>query len=91
MKRRVHLFVSGRVQGVFFRAHTRELARSLGLSGYVRNLPDGRVEIVAEGEEEALRELVAFAQRGPPLARVTGVEERWEPSTGEFPGFSIRG
>jgi len=90
MKRRVRLLVSGRVQGVFFRAHTRELARGLGLSGYVRNLPDGRVEIVAEGEEAALRELVSFAHRGPPLAQVTGVEVRWEVPTGEFSGFSIR-
>jgi len=90
MKRRVHLFVSGRVQGVFFRAHTRDLARSLGLSGFVRNLPDGRVEIVAEGEEKALEKLVSFARQGPPLAQVTGVEVRWEAPTGEFPGFSIR-
>jgi acylphosphatase len=91
MTRRVHLFVSGRVQGVFFRAHTRDLARSLGLSGFVRNLPDGRVEIVAEGEEGALEKLVSFAHRGPPLAQVTGVEVRWEAPTGEFFGFSIRG
>lgn len=90
MRKRVHLWVSGRVQGVFFRAHTRDLARRLGLSGYVRNLPDGRVEIVAEGEEEALRKLAAFARQGPPLAQVTGVEERWEDPTGEFAGFSIR-
>lgn len=91
MKRRVHLFVSGRVQGVFFRAHTRDLARRLGLRGFVRNLPDGRVEIVAEGEEEALRKLAAFAHQGPPLAQVTGVEESWEEPTGEFSGFSVRG
>ena len=88
--KRVHLFVSGRVQGVFFRAHTRDLARRLGLNGFVRNLPDGRVEIVAEGEEEALRELISFAHHGPPLAQVTGLEVRWEDPSGEFSGFSIR-
>lgn len=90
MRKRVHLYVSGRVQGVFFRAHTRDLARSLGLSGFVRNLPDGRVEIVAEGEEEALRKLITFAHQGPPLAQVTSVEEHWEEPTGQFSGFSIR-
>ncbi len=91
MEKRVHLYVSGRVQGVFFRAHTRDLARRLGLTGFVRNLPDGRVEIVAEGEEEKLQKLIAFARQGPPLAHVTGVEEQWEPARGEFSDFSVRG
>jgi acylphosphatase len=88
--KRVHLFVSGRVQGVFFRAHTRDLAQKLGLSGFVRNLPDGRVEVVAEGPEEKLQELIEFCHRGPPLAYVTNVEIRWEEPTGEFRGFSVR-
>jgi acylphosphatase len=88
--KRVHLFVSGRVQGVFFRAHTRDLAQRLGLSGFVRNLPDGRVEVVAEGPEEKLQELIEFCHRGPPLAHVTNVEIRWEEPTGEFRGFSVR-
>jgi len=88
--KRVHLFVSGRVQGVFFRAHTRDLAQKLGLSGFVRNLPDGRVEVVAEGPEEKLQELIQFCHHGPPLAHVTHVEIRWEEPTGEFRGFSVR-
>jgi len=88
--KRVHLFVSGRVQGVFFRAHTRDLAQKLGLSGFVRNLPDGRVEVVAEGPEEKLQELIEFCHRGPPLAHVTHVAIRWEEPTGEFRGFSVR-
>jgi len=88
--KRVHLFVSGRVQGVFFRVHTRDLAQKLGLSGFVRNLPDGRVEVVAEGPEEKLQELIEFCHRGPPLAHVTHVEIRWEEPTGEFRGFSVR-
>lgn len=87
---RVHIFVSGRVQGVFFRAHTRDLAYRLGLAGFVRNLPDGRVEVVAEGPEEKLEELIQFCRYGPPLAHVTGVEIRWEEPTGEFSGFSVR-
>ncbi len=90
MKKRVHLFVSGRVQGVFFRAHTRDLARRLGLTGFARNLPDGRVEVVAEGPEEKLKELVEFCRRGPPLAHVTGTEVHWEEPTGEFQDFFIR-
>ena len=88
--KRVHLFVSGRVQGVFFRAHTRDLAQKLGLSGFVRNLPDGRVEVVAEGPEEKLQELIEFCYRGPPLAHVIHVEIHWEEPTGEFRGFSVR-
>jgi len=90
MTRRVHITVAGRVQGVFFRANTQEVAQRLGLSGYVRNLPDGRVEVVAEGEEEALRKLVDWCHEGPPLARVERVEVRWENPTGEFSGFHIR-
>ncbi|MCS7240325.1 MAG: acylphosphatase [Candidatus Bipolaricaulota bacterium] len=88
--KRVHIFVSGRVQGVFFRAHTRDLAQRLGLGGFVRNLPDGRVEVVAEGPEEKLQELIAFCHHGPPLAQVTGVEVHWEEFTGEFHTFSVR-
>ncbi|MGB9757755.1 MAG: acylphosphatase [Candidatus Bipolaricaulaceae bacterium] len=88
--KRVHIFVSGRVQGVFFRAHTRDLAQKLGLAGFVRNLPDGRVEVVAEGPEEKLQELIQFCHRGPPLAHVTGVEVHWEEPTGEFRSFSVR-
>lgn len=88
--KRVHIFVSGRVQGVFFRAHTRDLALKLGLRGFVRNLPDGRVEVVAEGPEDRLEELINFCHHGPPLAHVTGVEVRWEEPTGEFPSFSVR-
>ncbi len=82
--------ISGRVQGVFFRANAQEVAQRLGLAGYVRNLPDGRVEVVAEGEEEALRRLIEWCHQGPPLARVERVEVRWQNPTGEFSGFHIR-
>jgi len=90
MKKRVRLHVSGQVQGVCFRAHTRDLALRLNVVGYVRNLPNGRVEVVAEGEDGALHDLVQFCHRGPPLARVTDVNVRWEESSEEFTDFSVR-
>ena len=69
----VKCLVSGRVQGVFFRASTREQALSLGITGYARNLPDGRVEVMACGERDAVDQLRAWLTRGPSAARVTGV------------------
>jgi acylphosphatase len=87
---RVHVVVSGRVQGVAFRAYTVDEARDLGLSGWVRNLPDGRVEAEAEGERPALEALVAFCRRGPPAARVEGVEVRWAEWRGDLPRFEQR-
>ncbi len=86
---RAHVWISGRVQGVFFRAHTKELADKLGLTGWVRNLPDGRVEAVFEGEEDAVKEAIEWCKRGPPLAKVEKVEVRYEDPTGEFKDFRI--
>ncbi len=90
MRKRIHGTVSGRVQGVFFRASTRDRARELGLSGWVRNLPNGRVEFVAEGEENTLQELLRFLRVGPPGARVDNLVVEWSAPSGET-GFSIRG
>jgi len=90
MKVRAHVFVSGRVQGVFFRSETRYHARSRGVTGWVRNLPDGRVEAVFEGEKEDVEQLIEFCKRGPPGARVAGVEVKWEKYKGEFQDFRIR-
>jgi len=89
MKARVHAFVSGRVQGVFFRDHTRRWATSLGLTGWVRNLPDGRVEVVAEGEKERLEDLVTRLKTGPPMADVQNVGVTWEDWCDEFEDFRI--
>ena len=87
---RARIIVSGIVQGVFFRATMQEVARSLGVTGWVRNLPDGRVEAVAEGDEEAVKKLIEWAWRGPRLARVENVEVKWEDYRGEFRDFYIR-
>ena len=87
---RVHLYISGRVQGVFFRANTQDEARALGLTGWVRNLADGRVEVVAEGEEEKLKRLITWCRKGPPGARVQDVQVNWKGFIGEFQDFRIK-
>jgi len=87
--KQVQLIVRGRVSGVFFRAATQREARRLGVSGWVRNRPDGTVELVAEGEEEAVREMISWAQHGPSAARVDEVDVRWRGYTGEFSDFRI--
>jgi acylphosphatase len=86
---RVHLFVSGVVQGVFFRAHARDMARDLGLTGWVKNLADGRVEIIAEGDSEKLQRFIEWCRRGPAGSSVEDLEIRREEATGEFDGFAI--
>ncbi len=90
MKVRAHVFVSGRVQGVFFRFETRRLARRLNVAGWVRNRRDGRVEAVFEGERENVERMIEFCRRGPSAARVTDIEVNWEESNGEFEGFNVR-
>ena len=73
-KKTMHCFVSGRVQGVFFRARTKEQAQLFGLSGWVRNLPDGRVEVVATGDDQQLKQLREWLKHGPEMARVTALK-----------------
>jgi acylphosphatase len=87
---RLHATVSGVVQGVFFRSATETRARQLGLSGWVQNLPDGSVEIVAEGPRAALQGLLAYLHQGPPEARVTDVRAQWSAASGEFKFFEVR-
>lgn len=88
--KRLHLYVSGRVQGVFYRARTCEKAASLGLGGWVRNLPDGRVEALFEGKEKDLRSVLEWCRRGPQRSRPEGVEIHWGEYSGEFSSFEIR-
>ena len=87
---RVHITISGHVQGVFFRDKTQRQAIARGVTGWVRNLPDGRVEAVFEGDEKAVQQVVFWCHQGPPNAYVTGVESHAEAPTGEFSSFSIR-
>jgi acylphosphatase len=89
MKARAHIFVSGRVQGVFFRDHTRRWAASLELTGWVKNLWDGRVEVLAEGEKESLEDLIARLKQGPSAASVEDVSVAWEEPRDEFDDFRI--
>jgi acylphosphatase len=91
VKERVHLIVSGHVQGVWFRASTREEGSRLGLTGSVRNLPDGRVEVIAEGRAELLEDLVRWCRHGPRHARVDDLEVTREAATDEFPDFLVVG
>jgi acylphosphatase len=90
MKINVHVFVSGRVQGVFFRSETKHRAENYGVKGWVRNLPDGRVEAVFEGEEESVKALVEFCKHGPAGAKVTRVDLAWEEPAGTLEGFKIK-
>jgi acylphosphatase len=87
---RLHVRVSGRVQGVGFRYSAERQAHCLGLTGWVRNLPDGDVEAVAEAEETSLRRFLDWCGHGPPSARVTRVESSWSAATGEFRDFRTR-
>lgn len=89
-KGRVHLRIKGYVQGVFFRAGIRDMAQGLGLTGWVRNLPDGSVETVFEGHMNMIQKAVQWCHKGPIGASVTKVDEEWLEYTGEFEGFEIR-
>ena len=86
----MHLIVDGRVQGVGFRFSTYDKAKEFALAGCVSNLDSGEVEIVAEGKQENLQMLAAWARQGPPSAHVTRVREDWRDFTGEFTDFRIR-
>lgn len=90
MQKRIHAFVSGRVQGVNYRFFTRKIANMLGIKGWVRNLPDGRVEIVAEGKEDAIEKFIDFLREGPIAARVDNVDINEEKFKNEFEDFEIR-
>jgi acylphosphatase len=82
-KVRAHVWITGRVQGVFFRQQTARAARGAGVAGWVRNLPDGRVEAAFEGEGTAVESLVSWMNQGPPMAHVEMVETEWEDPAGD--------
>ncbi len=88
-KRRAHTWIRGRVQGVFFRAYTRDAAETIGVTGWVRNLPDGRVEAVFEGSSEKVQKMIEWCYKGSPLSRVDEVEVLDEIYTGQFDRLMI--
>lgn len=85
----LHVWVSGIVQGVFFRDSTRQCARKLGLTGWVKNLPDGRVEALFQGKRSDCEQALEFVRVGPPSAKVTRVEEKWQRVRESFEDFRI--
>ncbi len=87
--KRVEIIVTGIVQGVFFRASTRDYAIKLNVVGTVRNLRDGTVEIIAEGKEEKLLSLIGYAKRGPSSAKVYSINVKWKESEGKLNGFKL--
>ena len=87
---RAHAIISGRVQGVFFRASACDEATERGLKGFVRNLPDGRVEAIFEGERYLVEEMLEWCRRGPPGSSVDDVDVEWLKARSEFTGFSTR-
>lgn len=86
---RAHVFISGRVQGVFYRASTKNMAEQLGLKGWVRNTSDGRVEAVFEGEETAVKDMISWCHKGPRSAEVSDVTVDYTKFLGEFEEFCI--
>lgn len=88
--RQLHLYISGHVQGVAFRANSLRMASNFGLGGWVKNLPDGRVELLAQGDEKALRHLLSWAHQGPSQSRVDHLEVHWDEPSEHFQDFQIR-
>jgi acylphosphatase len=87
---RAHVYISGQVQGVFFRASAHGEAKKLDLTGWVRNILDGQVEAVFEGDEAKVEEMVEWCRHGPDGAQVSGVDVKYENATGEFSGFIVK-
>ncbi|MEJ2671100.1 MAG: acylphosphatase [Deltaproteobacteria bacterium] len=86
---RVHVLIEGRVQGVFFRASTRDEARARGLAGWARNLPDGRVEALFEGDKNLVADMLKWCYKGPPYSYVDHVEVEWQDYLGDLIDFRI--
>jgi len=90
MQKCCHLFIKGKVQGVFFRASTQQKAQKLNLTGWVKNLPNGQVEVVAEGNSRNLKTFLKWIQKGPQLAHITSIDIYWEKPLNKFNSFSIK-
>jgi len=90
MKKNVHVTISGKVQGVWFRANTKDKAEQLDISGWIRNTPDGKVEAIFEGEEENIKEMLDWCNNGPPLAKVKEVKIEEREPTNKYKKFDIR-
>jgi len=89
-KARAHLFIEGRVQGVFYRAFTRDVAYTLGLNGWVKNLRDGRVEAIFEGKKDLIEKVIKQCYDGPLGSQVTNIEVKWEEFQGNLKRFEIK-
>jgi len=89
MNTRAHILVQGRVQGVFFRDHTQKWASSLGVYGWVKNLANGKVEILAEGEKDRIEDLIRLVREGPPSSRVDSMDIEWSVHKGNNKDFRI--
>lgn len=89
-KIRAHIFVSGRVQGVFFREKTKKKAEKLEVTGWIKNILDGRVEAIFEGNRDKVEEMVDWTRKGPIWAKVEALDVIWEDDRTEFEGFEIR-
>jgi acylphosphatase len=89
-RERAHVYVSGQVQGVFFRDSTRKKAKQLGLAGWVRNLPDGRVEALFEGPQDRVREIIRWCEEGPSHAEVEDVDVEFEAPQEDLTGFEVQ-
>ena len=85
-----HIFASGLVQGVYYRQFTQIKAKSFGLTGWVKNLPDGRVDVMCEGEKGLILDLIKELRVGPPSANVTGVQIEWQEYKGKFKDFKMK-
>ena len=89
MNKRCHILISGKVQGVYYRAYAKTNAEKVRVTGYVKNMPDGRVEVVAEGDEFDVLSFIQFIRSGPPGSVIDGFDVEWLPDRGEFKDFEI--
>jgi len=89
-KNQIHLFITGQVQGVFFRSQAKQKARSLGITGWIKNLPNGQIEAVAQGDQNKIKQFIDWCEQGPQLAQVEKVEIKTEQYQSEYQDFEVR-